>query len=281
MLSLRQHGGQVQIDRQAGVVQPLDERKGVGGAVQIVRVHRRIGLQRQMHAVPRCQVARLHKERLGGGIVGPQRAHTVLRAAEHQRRAVQAVGKLERLRRVVQQVLGVGGVKDIALLAVPDALQTGHREAPAVFEVAAEQQRTRQVFIRRFGENAGRGQLQAGEARLLHGRIYGFVIVLLPCNVRDGKLIARHGSVPPTAHKARNIIQFLLFCAKVIAAAAQKRRVATAQVVVKRGLGQFIVPIRFAGHGGVDLGGRDRRRAEVQQLYISGAGSLHIRPETA
>ena len=150
-----------------------------------------------------------------------------------------------------------------------------------VFEVAAEQQRARQVFIRCFGENAGRGQLQAGEARLLHGRVYGFVIVLLPCNVRDGKLIARHGSVPPTAHKARNIIQFLLFCAKVIAAAAQKRRVAAAQVVVKRGLGQFIVPVRFAGHGGVDLGGRDRRRAEMQQLYISGAGSLHIRPETA
>ena len=159
-----------------------------------------------MHAVPSGQVARLHEERLGGGIVGPQRAHTVLRAAEHQRRAIQAMGKLERLRRVVQQVLGVGRVKDIALLAVPDALQTGHRETPAVFEVAAEQQRTRQVFIRCFGENAGRGQLQAGEARLLHGRVYGFVIVLLPCNVRDGKLIARHGSVPPTAHKARNII---------------------------------------------------------------------------
>ena len=43
-----------------------------------------------------------------------------------------------------------------------------------------------------------------------------------------------------------------MFCAKVIAAAAQKRRVAAAQVVVKRGLGQFIVPVRFAGHGGGD-----------------------------
>ena len=49
----------------------------------------------------------------------------------------------------------------------------------------------------------------------------------------------------------------MLFCAKVIAAAAQKRRVAAAQVVVKRGLGQFIVPVRFAGHGGVDHGNGD------------------------
>ena len=93
------------------------------------------------------------------------------------------MGKLECLGRVIQQRLGVGGVEDIALLAVPDALQAGHREAPAVFEIAAEQQRTGQIFIRCFGENAGGGQFQPGEARLLHGGVDGLVVVLEPRNV--------------------------------------------------------------------------------------------------
>ena len=206
LFALRQHGGQVKVYGQAGVVKPLDQRKGVRRVVQVVCIHRGVGLQRQMHPIPCRKVAGLHKKGLGRGIAAAQRAHTVFGAAEHQRGAVQAVGKLERLRRVVEQRLGVGGVEDIALLPVPDALQAGHREAPAVLEVTAEQERARQIFIRCFGENAGRGQLQTGKACLLHGCIDGLVILLMPCNVGDGKLIVRHGSIPPVAHKARNIV---------------------------------------------------------------------------
>ncbi len=175
-----------------------------------------------MHAVPRGQVPACTKKASAAASLS-QGTHAVFGTAEHQRGAVQAVGKLECLGGIIQQVLGVRRVKNVAGLAIPDALHAGHRETPAVFKIAAEQQRTRQIFIRCFGENAGGGQLQPGEARLLHGRVYGFVIVLLPCNVRDGKLIARHGSALQLRIKARNIINSCCFCAKVVPAAAQNR----------------------------------------------------------
>ena len=55
-------GGQVQVHGQTGVVQPLDQGEGVGGAVEEVGVPGGVGLDGQTHPVPGGQAARLVKE---------------------------------------------------------------------------------------------------------------------------------------------------------------------------------------------------------------------------
>ena len=79
----------------------------------------------------------------------------------------------------------------------------------------------------------------------------------------------------------RNIVKFFFFGTQVVPAAAQNGSITAAQVVVKRGPGQFIGPIGFAGHGGVDLGGRDGRCAKVQHRQPGGAGGLDVLPQAA
>ena len=103
------------------------------------------------------------------------------------------MGKLEGPGGVVQKLLRVVRLKNAAGPAVPDALETGNREAPAVEQISAEQRGGGQVFIGFLGENAGGRQLQSGEAGLLHGGIDRLIVRLIPGDVGNGKLDSGHG----------------------------------------------------------------------------------------
>lgn len=81
--------------------------------------------------------------------------------------------------------------------------------------------------------------------------------------------------------KVPNIFQFLLFRAEIGSAAAQKRRMLAMQVVVKGRLGQFVMPVGFAGNSRVNRCCRHRRRAQVQQTQPCGAGRCNIIPQAA
>ena len=193
LFALRQHGGQVQIHRKAGVVQPLDQRKRLSGAVEKVGVAGRVGLDGKAHAVPGRQLSRPAEKEVCLCRVGVLRQLPVAGAAEHQRGAVQRVGELVGLRGVVQQAFPVGGVKNGAGAAVPDALDAGHRKAPAVFQIPAEQRGGGELFVGAVGENAGGGQLQPGETRLLHGGVHRLIVRFFPRNVADCQTDVAHG----------------------------------------------------------------------------------------
>ena len=96
---------------------------------------------------------------------------------------VERVGELVRPGGVVQQPLGLAGVKDAALLPVPDALDAGHRKAPFVFQVAAEQRGGRKLVVGVLRENAGGGQLQPRKAVGLHLGVDGLVVGFVPGDV--------------------------------------------------------------------------------------------------
>ena len=66
----------------------------------------------------------------------------------------------------------------------------------------SEQQRTCQVFIRCFGENAGRGQLQAGEARLLHG------LSLIHISTMPGQIPYPPGNRPKECKKGKRSMTY-------------------------------------------------------------------------